>query len=91
MNTFLAVIALLAVVLGLVTAVLGLVGQRRSAEAVRLAEETAGKVHNISVQVDGRLDVLLERQAQLLGALHESGTPVPPVPGEASERLHPGG
>jgi hypothetical protein len=90
-STFLAIIALIAVVLGLVTAVLGLVNQRRSARAVRLAEETAGKVHNISVQVDGRLTDLLERQAQLLGALHESGTPVPPHPGEAGERLHPGG
>lgn len=65
-----------AVVLGFVTAVLGLVNQRRS-------RETAEKVQSISVQVDGRLSALLERQAQLLDALHASGTPIPPKPPEA--------
>jgi hypothetical protein len=65
--------ALVAVVLGLVTAVLGLVNQKR-------ARDTAERVQSISVQVDGRLSTLLERQAQLLGALHESGIPIPQVP-----------
>jgi biopolymer transport protein ExbB/TolQ len=66
-------LAFAAVVLGLVTAILSLVNQRR-------AKTTAEKVQSISVQVDGRLSTLLERQSQLLDALHQSGTPVPPVP-----------
>jgi biopolymer transport protein ExbB/TolQ len=66
-------LAFAAVVLGLVTAILSLVNQRR-------AKTTAEKVQQISVQVDGRLSTLLERQSQLLDALHQSGTPVPPVP-----------
>jgi len=72
----------LAVVLGLVTAVLGLLNQRRITAAAAAAAGVAVKVQEISVQVDGRLSMLLERQAQLLGALHESGTPVPPRPPE---------
>jgi hypothetical protein len=72
----------LAVVLGLVTAVLGLLNQRRISRAAAAAGQVAVKVQEISVQVDGRLSMLLERQAQLLGALHESGTPVPPRPPE---------
>jgi hypothetical protein len=75
-----AIIAAAAVVLGFITAILGLVNQRRSATAMALAEKTAGKVASISVQVDGRLSMLIERQAQLLDALHQSGVPVPPKP-----------
>lgn len=71
----LSAIAGVAVVLGFVTAVLGLVNQRRS-------RATAEKVQSISVQVDGRLSALLERQSQLLDALHASGTPIPPKPPE---------
>jgi VIT1/CCC1 family predicted Fe2+/Mn2+ transporter len=82
-NTILAVIALAAVVLGLITAILGFLNQSRATRAIELAEETASNVQNISVQVDGRLTTLIERQAQLLGALHESGTPVPPAPDQA--------
>jgi hypothetical protein len=74
-NALLAVIASLAVVLGFITAVLGLANQRR-------IRHTASDVQQISVQVDGRLSTLLERQAQLLDALHQSGTPVPPIPPE---------
>jgi hypothetical protein len=69
-------IAGVAVVLGFITAILGLVNQRRT-------RVTADKVQSISVQVDGRLSTLLERQSQLLDALHESGTPIPPKPPEA--------
>jgi hypothetical protein len=78
----LAVIASAAVLLGFITAVLGLLNQRRAAKAMVIAESTAGKVQSISVQVDGRLSALLERQAQLLGALHEADVPVPPRPPE---------
>jgi len=66
-----AVLAFLAVVLGFVTAVLGLLNQARS-------KKTAGTVREISVNVDGRLSDLFERQAELIAALHASGTPVPP-------------
>jgi hypothetical protein len=79
-STVLAAIASLAVLLGFLTAVLGLVNQRRITQASAQATETAGKVQQISVNVDGRLSELIERQAQLLGALHQSGTPVPPLP-----------
>ena len=83
MNALLVtIIGGLAVVLGLVTAVLGLLNQRRITAAAAAAAGVAVKVQEISVQVDGRLSMLLERQAQLLGALHESGTPVPPRPPE---------
>lgn len=70
-SVILAAIAGAAVLLGFITAVLGLVNQRR-------VRATADQVQSISVQVDGRLSQLLERQSQLLDALHESGTPVPP-------------
>jgi hypothetical protein len=79
----LAAIAGAAVVLGFVTAVLGLINQRRSRSTALLAASTAGQVQSISVQVDGRLSTLLERQSQLLDALHASGTPIPPKPAEA--------
>jgi hypothetical protein len=82
MNTFVAVLAVVAVVLGFATAVLGLLNQRRITQAAKVTETTAGKVQSISVQVDGRLSTLLERQAQLLGALHDSGTPIPARPAE---------
>ena len=75
-----AITSLVAVVLGFITAVLGLLNQARIRKAAADAEITAGKVQQISVKVDGRLSGLFERQAQLLGALHESGTPVPPLP-----------
>jgi outer membrane murein-binding lipoprotein Lpp len=82
MTTALAIIGILAVVLGFVTAVIGLANQRR-------IRSTASDVQNISVQVDGRLSALLEREAQLLAALHGSGTAVPPASGETGERLEP--
>lgn len=62
-------------VLGLAATVLGLLNQRR-------IRGTARDVQSISVQVDGRLSTLLERQAQLLGTLNEHGVPVPPRPPE---------
>jgi hypothetical protein len=82
-TALLAAVAFAAVLLGFITAVLGLVNQRRSKNAVAIAEATAGKVQSISVNVDGRLSALIERQAQLLDALHTSGTPVPPIPAAA--------
>lgn len=84
MSAFLAVVASVAVLLGFVTAILGLVNQRRISNAHAAAANTAREVQNISVNVDGRLSELIERQAQLLGALHESGTPVPPPPPPAA-------
>jgi hypothetical protein len=84
-NAVIAAAAAIAVVLSLVTAVLGLVNQRRAAHALTVADSTAGKVESISVQVDGRLSKLLERQSQLLDALHAADVPVPPRPPEAPE------
>ena len=82
MNHLAAYIASGAVVLGFVTAVLGFIAQRRAGHAARVAQETAVQVSSISVQVDGRLSTLLERQSQLLDALHQGGIAVPPKPGE---------
>jgi hypothetical protein len=79
----LAAIGSAAVLLGFLTAIIGLVNQRNQRKTAALAEQTAGKVQQISVQVDGRLSTLLERQSQLLDALHESGTPIPPRPPDA--------
>jgi hypothetical protein len=84
MTAFLAALGAAAVVLGFVTSVLTLVSQRRiiraATQAADLAAATAGKVQSISVSVDGRLSGLIERQAQLLGALHKADVPVPPAP-----------
>jgi hypothetical protein len=77
--------------LGLAATVLGLLNQRRIARAAAEAGETAREVQNISVQVDGRLSTLLERQAQLLGAMHESGVPIPPRPAEPQPAADPAG
>lgn len=77
MSAVIAGAAFVAVVLSLVTAILGLINQRR-------VKVTADKVQSISVQVDGRLSTLLERQSQLLNALHQSGTPVP-APGKSDD------
>lgn len=82
MNHLAAYIASGAVVLGFVTAVLGFLNQRHVQRATALAEETAVQVQSISVQVDGRLSTLLERQSQLLDALHQGGIAVPPKPGD---------
>lgn len=88
MSSFLAVLAAVAVLLGLITAILGLVNQRR-------IRATASDVQTITVNVDGRLaellttqQALVERQDQLLGALHQADVPVPPrpaLPGEVRE------
>lgn len=91
MGTFLAIVASIAVVFGFATAVIGLLIQRRIAKQAQITAATAREVQQISVQVDGRLSMLLERQAQLLGALHESGTPVPPRPPEKTLIPPPGG
>lgn len=77
---FLSVVAFAAVVLGFVTAVLGLGNQRKIKAAAVTTAQTAVKVESISVSVDGRLSELIDRQAQLLDALRASGTPVPPRP-----------
>jgi hypothetical protein len=79
-TAFLAVLASVAVVFSFLTAVLGLLSQRAARQAAREAAATAGKVQEISVNVDGRLSEMIDRQAQLLGALHASGTPVPDRP-----------
>lgn len=80
MTSFLAVLGAGAVFLGAITAVLGFLNQRSARRAVTEAAATAGEVRQISVQVDGRLSMLLERQAQLLAAMHEADIPIPPRP-----------
>jgi hypothetical protein len=61
------------VLLGAITSVVSLFNASRAAR-------TAAKVQEISVNVDGRLSTLIERQAELLGTLHEAGVPIPPPP-----------
>lgn len=71
MSAVIAAAAFVAVLLSLVTALLGLLNQRR-------ARVIAEKVQSISIQVNGHLSALLERQDQLLGTLQKSGIPIPP-------------
>lgn len=71
MSTVIAAAAFVAVLLSLITALLGLLNQRR-------ARVIAEKVQSISIQVNGHLSALLERQDQLLGTLQKSGIPIPP-------------
>lgn len=71
-------VALAAAILGFLTVVIGLLNQQKIKKTAAIAGQTSEKVQKISVDVDGRLSDLIERQAQLLGALHESGTPIPP-------------
>lgn len=75
MSALLAVLGALAVVAGCAASILGLISNARAAR-------TGREVQNISVQVDGRLSTLLERQAQLLAAMHQAGTPIPDRPAE---------
>jgi len=69
-SVFLAVIASLAVVLGFITAVLGLINQRR-------IRNTATKVQQISVSVDGNMSGMLTRVDQLISSMHDQGAIVP--------------
>jgi hypothetical protein len=71
----LAILGILAVIGGLAASILGLISNVRAAK-------TGKKVQEISVQVDGRLSTLLERQAQLLAAMHAADLPIPPKPRE---------
>lgn len=71
MSAVIAAAAFVAVLLSLITALLGLLNQRR-------ARVIAEKVQSISIQVNGHLSALLERQDQLLGTLQKSGIPIPP-------------
>lgn len=75
MNILLTVLGALAVVAGCAASILGLVSNARAAR-------TGKEVQNISVQVDGRLSTLLERQAQLLATMHQAGVPIPDRPAE---------
>jgi hypothetical protein len=93
----LVVIGSATVLLGLATSILGLINARQSAAAARAADTaaakaalTARKVQSISVNVDGRLTELFERQAQLLGALHRAGVPVPPPPAKTGPAIPAG-
>jgi Na+-transporting NADH:ubiquinone oxidoreductase subunit NqrF len=70
-NDVIVVLVALTALLGLATAVIGLLNQRRTVR-------TVAKVERISVQINGRLSALLERQDQLLGVLHDNDIPVPP-------------
>jgi hypothetical protein len=84
LNAVIAVLGSVAVGLGFSTAVLGLISQRRIARAAAVADATAAQVQTISVNVDGRLSTLIERQAQLLGVLHAEGVPIPEPPPAAA-------
>jgi hypothetical protein len=90
-SVFAELAASAAVLLGLITAVLGLVNQRNinaaaaaAAEAAIAAAASGKKVDQISVDVDGRLSLFIERQAQLLDALYLAGVPIPDLPALAS-------
>ncbi len=75
MTAVTSVAAFAAVLLGLLTAVLGFMNQRK-------INASSAKVDRISVDVDGRLSLFIARQVQLLDALQQAGVPVPDMPGE---------
>jgi hypothetical protein len=79
-ESVIAIVGSIAVILGFCTAVLGFFNQQGARKALEAAEATNQKVQEISVNVDGRLSALIDRQGQLLGALHEYQVPIPPVP-----------
>jgi len=85
MSAVLAVIASAAVLLGFITALLGLANQRR-------IRKTAAAVQEVHVLVNKQLSDVLARVAQLTEVMHSGGMDVPPAPGtdEAGERLEPG-
>jgi len=78
------IITLITAILGFLTVTVGLLNQQKIRKAAAIAGQTSEKVQEISVKVDGQQSDLIERQAQLLSALHESGTPVPPAPPPAA-------
>jgi hypothetical protein len=82
MSTALAILAALAVFMGMVTAILGVINQRR-------ISKTAEKVQTISVNVDGRMSEYILRVAQLTEALHAGDVPVPhpELPNGALEKI----
>lgn len=73
MTTALAIIGILAVVLGFVTAVLGWLNQRKIGH-------TAGAVQEVHLLVNQQLSDVLARVAQLTEVMHAGGLDVPPVP-----------
>jgi hypothetical protein len=60
-----------AVIIGLLTAILGLVAATR-------AKKTAAKVEQITVSVDGQMSGMLLRIDQLLATMHKEGVTIPP-------------
>jgi hypothetical protein len=62
-----------AVVIGLITALLGFIAAAR-------ARRTVEKVQRIAVSVDGQMSGMLLRIDQLISTMHEKGVPVPPPP-----------
>jgi hypothetical protein len=80
--TWVAIVAALAVVLGFVTAILGLINQRKITKA-------AHNVQQIAVSVDGQMSGMFLRIDQLIQSMHNQGAVVPPAPtpGEIAESI----
>jgi hypothetical protein len=76
-----AIIAGVAAVFGLVASILGFISAYEARKATKLARESAAVVQTISVNVDGRLDGLFTRVAQLTDTLKAENITVPaPLP-----------
>lgn len=79
MNTILAVVGALAVALGFVTAVLGLLNARRQRRSLELAQQTDAGVQTIKVQVNGHLSELIEALQRSVPAGQPAPAPPPPA------------
>jgi hypothetical protein len=71
MNLALAVVAALAVAMGMVTAVIGLVNQHK-------ITDTRVKVQEVHVLVNSQLQAVVARVSQLIEAMEKAGVAVPP-------------
>jgi hypothetical protein len=70
-SNLLAVAAAAAVVLSFITAVIGLLNQRK-------IKDTAVKVQEVHVLVNSQLSAVVARVTQLVGTLEHAGVAVPP-------------
>jgi hypothetical protein len=80
MSGFLAALGSVAVLLGFSTAVLGFLNQRRIGRAAVVVDQTAARLQQVSVSVDGQMSGLILRIDQLVSSMQHQGATVPPPP-----------
>ena len=73
------IISSMTAVLGLVTAIMAARAQGKAAKAMEITEGTHREVQTISVNVDGQLSRLFEREDRLVRVLAAAGVTIPPL------------